>query len=614
MSKSAAVFGAASRAASARVRSLRTRARRALPWALALAGAAAAGIAWWGAGRRAGSGAVLRLPLNFDPGVEVATATGSPFSLSPDGTLLAFVATKNGGAQRLFVRPLAELEAREIGGTEEAQQPFFSPDGKWVGFLAQQKLKKVSVAGGMPVPLGDVPTQMHGATWGSRGEIVISTRGALAAIAEAGGALRVIAAPDTAAGEIAQRFPRLLADGKTVLYESWSKNGLAAARIGLASLDGAKGRILDLAGSYPIGVVDGYLVYGTSPNSIMAVPFDARRGSATGAPTLVIDGAAVGTAGAMKGSLSASGALVYASSRSAEQLVITDARGVARVLLAEARHYENPRFSPDGRRVALSVQSASSADIYLFDLASGAFTRFTTEGRLNDYPEWTPDGKRVLWASNRNGASALWWGPADMSKPAERLMGSPTAGVYDGVVSADGRLLVARVEGVKGLNDLAYRSLAGDTVTKTIVSSPEPKYSPRLSPDGRWVAYSSSEVGTRQVFVTPMPGPGPRVQVSTDGGEAPAWSADGRRLYYVHAKQLIAATLAPGKEFVVASRATALDGGFNIGGQGFHANYDVSRDGTQFLVLRPVSGSVSVIFVNNWTNELRARMAASAAQ
>jgi serine/threonine-protein kinase len=602
MSKTAAIFGVASRAS--------VPMRRLLPWALALAGAAATGLLWSRGEDGDATSAVVRFPLTFDPGVEVITARGSPFALSPDGTLLAFAATTQGGSPRLFLRRLDELEAREIPGTEEAQQPFFSPDGIWIGYYARQELRKVPADGGASVPIGDVPVQIHGASWGSRGEIVFASDGVLRAIPAAGGKPRTIATPDSAAGEILLRFPHLLADGQTILYESWPKEGLAGARIGAVSIDGSNRQVLDLAGASPLGVVDGYLVYAAPVNTIMAVPFDERRAVPTGVPTVVVDGAVVGTAGALKGAVSRNGSLVYASSRTEAQLVLTDGRGPARVLLADPRSYAHPRFSPDGRRVALTVMTATGADIHLLDLASGALSRLTSEGRSNDHAEWSPDGKRVLFTSNRGGPTAIWWQAADLSSSAELLFGAATMSTQGGVVAPDGRTVVAR-----GTGDLLWsRSLAGDTAAKVLLGGTAPQYAPRISPDGRWIAYSSSDLGRRQVFVSPISGPGPRLQVSPDGESDPIWSRDGRRLYYVHSGQLMAATLAPGPQLSVTGRTVALDKGAFDPGLGFHANYDVSPDGTQFLTLRPVGGDASLILVHNWKHELRTRMAANIAK
>ena len=590
----------------ARPLSRAARSRQIAAWLLimlAITGAALAG-AWIGAHREE-AGTTARYPLNFAPDEHASDDIGSPLALSPDGKLLAYVGYK-AGRRSLHVRALAELRARELPGTDGASQPFFSPDGRWVGFVDRSHLKKVPGDGGTVVDLADVGG-FWGASWYRDDQIVVSTRGRLSIVPAIGGTPRPFTKVDTAAG--AQRFPFVLADGKTVLFAFLGRDGVAGARIAVASLESDATRILDLVGTAPAAIIEGRLIYASAGGALMAVPFDERRQRVTGTPVPVIDGVFVGPAGPLKGTVSRSGSLAYFSGSQTKQVMLADSRGEARPLIAQAGLYDHPRLSPDGTRLALEVSTGGASDIYIFDLASGTLARLTTDGAFNVHPEWTPDGKRVLFSSRRLGLSTLLWQPADHSGPAERLYtGSDSLEVTEGVVSSNGGTLVVRTGGDR--NDLWYRRMANDTSMKPLVTGAFDEFGPRISPDGRWVAFASDGSGILQVYVTPLAGPGGRYQVSTDGGATPVWSPDGRRVFYTSNQQLLAATLSLSSAFSVTARDTIVRNGMS--GVPVHASYDVAPDGKHFVILTSSGPNAELIIVHDWKYELRAKTAASA--
>jgi serine/threonine-protein kinase len=582
------------------------KARRAALWILPLIGVAlgAAVMAWLQSpGER--NGTTIRYPLNFAADERFADTQGAPMALSPDGTLLVYVGLK-AGHRNLFLRRLGELHARELPGTEDALQPFFSPDGKWIGFLARTQLKKMSVDGGVAIPIAEVQA-MWGANWYRDDEIVVSTRGRLATIPAAGGSPKVFLAADTAAADASYRFPLVLSDGKTIVFTSFGRGGLASARIGVVSIDGSGKRILDLVGTDPVAVIADQLIYASPNGAIMAVPFDERRHEPTGAPIPVINGAAVGGGGPLKGTASRSGSLVYLSGSSTQQVVLAEPRGASTVLVSQPGQYLHPRLSPDGKQLALEVTTSGAGEIYIFDITSGTLAPLTTDGSLNANPEWTPDGKRVLYASARDGRPGLWWQPADHSGPAERLIRADSVVFVVGVVSADGHTLVVHVDDVRATNDLWYRSLTNDTTMKALVTTPFNEWGPRISPDGRWIAFASDESGSYQVYVTPLPGPGGRYQVSTEGGATPVWSPDGRRLYYSYTGRLEAATLTFAPTFAVTARETLFETVGTV--PPTHANYDITRDGKRFVLLKPTGADAQLVVVHDWKYELRERTA-----
>ncbi len=573
-----------------------------IPWAV-VAAVIVAAVLWNRFSSRGGEPrSAVRFPLTLAPNERIATTMGSTVTISPDGRLIAYSGVGSDGLQRLFVRTLSEIRARPVPGTEDAERPFFSPDGRWIGFFARGQLGKVPVSGGAPVAMPSLRL-MNGASWGPNDMIVVSTADHLSVLSANGGAPRQLTQLDSAAGETSQRWPRVLDDGKTILYTSWRTN-LADARIAVASIEGGPTTILDLPGTFPLGVLDGQLVYASATGALMAVPFDTRRMRPSGAPVVVGDAVVLDSDGAAKAELSPSGSLIYQIGRATMQIVLADRNGQSRTVIAEARRYEFPRFSPDGKRVALTVTTDTSADVWIVDLASGIRTRLTTSGTANDRPEWSADGQRVLYDSNRSGAYALWWQPADGTGAPQVLLGLPGTDILEGVVSHDGRYLVYRT----GPGDIWYRRLDGDTTSHPIAASAGAEYGPRLSPDDRWVAYSSDESGEQQVYVRPFPSLGARYQVSVDGGSEPVWSADGKRLYYRRNRLLKAATFTTTPAFAVTSREELFEGDFIF--QAVHAEYDVAPDGAHFLLLKLAGSDVQTIVVQNWIAELRARTAA----
>ena len=251
----------------------------------------------------------------------------------------------------------------------------------------------------------------------------------LLAVPAAGGTARPVAPLDTARGEASQRFPLPLADGETVLYTSSPGGGWWAiatgSQIGVMSLSKGTTRLLDVPGTLALAVIGDHLIYLNGAGTLMAVPFDSRRARVTGSPVPVGDGIAVGTSGNAFAAISASGSLAYNASAATSQLVLVDLQGRAKLLVPDSKIFGHPRFSPDGKRLAVDITTSASTDIWIYDIGSGISTRLTTEGS-NARPEWSPDGKQVLYMGlshpgQKNGLAALWWQPSDGSGTAKEL-------------------------------------------------------------------------------------------------------------------------------------------------------------------------------------------------
>ena len=578
-------------------------ARRRAPLISAAAGGfalvAVAGALLWGRNgeHREESRPATRFPLSFAANERIATTMGSPVAISPDGKVIAYSGVGIGGAQQLFTRALDEIRARPILDTDDAERPMFSPDGNWLAFMTRGHFRKVPVAGGPVVALPEV-SDVNGSSWGSNDMIVVSSGGRLNVASANGGASRAFGRLDSTTGEMGQRWPRLLADGKTVLYTSW-RTGLDNARIAVASLETGKTTQLGLSGTFPLGVAGGQLIYASVNGSLLAIPFDERSQRVTGAPKIVVENLLVSSDGAAKAALSSNGSLVYQTGKSTMRIVLADGRGGSKPLIAEPGMYEFPRFSPDGKRIAFTVSLDSATNVWTYELSSGALRQVTTGGTINDRPEWMSDSKHLLFDSNRRGMTEIWTQAVDGSASARPLLQLPNAQILEAVISKDGHTLVYRT----GSQDIFYRRLDGDTSAHAVAATAAGEFAPRLSPDGRFVAYSSDETGVAQVYVRPFPGLGDRFQVSVDGGTEPVWSPDGRRLFYRRNRLITAATIAASPRFSVAKREELFEGDFLF--QGVHAEYDISPDGKQFLVMKVAASDVQTIVVQNWLSELR---------
>ncbi len=383
--------------------------------------------------------------------------------------------------------------------------------------------------------------------------------------------------------------------------------GASAAHIGIASLEDGSSTVLDLLGSFPLGVLGGHLIYTTAGGAVMAAPVDLEKRRVTGASLALTDQVEADASGPVSyAQLSADGSLVYVSGAPRRQMVLIGADGVAHPV-GEPGPYSWPRLSPDGRRIAVAVGSITQRDVWIYQLPSGPFTRFTTHGAINDRPEWTPDGKAIVFRSNRGEErAAIWMKPLDGSAAATQVYGRSDSRIDEGVVSPDGKYLLIQRDST-GNGEVWYRGLQGDTTLVHVEGGPSAgDYGARFSPDGHWITYSSSPSGSAEVVIRSFPSLSDRIQISTDGGTTPVWAPDGKRIYYTNNGQLLAANLSASNPPSVASRRVVLPRGYTF--DAVHADYDVGPDGT-LLALQAPSQDASVVVVLNLAAELKARVA-----
>jgi Tol biopolymer transport system component len=574
----------------------------------------------WMVGSRGASKQAIDAAIAPPSGVQVASPVSRflPLAISRDGTRIAFVAHETEGVDRLWVRSLSNGEAKPLAGTERPEGPFFSPDGRSIGFFALGKLKRVDLDGGLVTILADSPDP-RGGSWASDGTILYSPTGtgAIYRISADGGAPVAVTTLDSARGEATHRYPHVLPDGKHFLYLA-RKSGTGAGRNPIIYVGDVRGgkRVPVLEVASNIAYASGHVLY-VRQGALVAQPYDLRRNAVHGrAQTVMADVSMDERFSRASFAVSQHGVLLALTGR-------TDTRAQLRWRGRDGRHGEavgepadyafggTPCISPDGRSAAMAVISPErgNADIWIVDLASGRSRRLTTDTEDHYSCIWSHDGQSIVLTggqppSPRYLASRPVQGLGGMRKIVE----SPSVGgLYPVSQSPTGAVLFS-------VNDLAAQSL-------WIASRPEeppvrllPKtvggqqWTGEFSSDGRFVAYDSDETGQSEIFVTPYPWTGERWQVSQEGGSAPRWGRNGREIFYMDLQNRLmsvdVAQAGDALEFGTIRRLFSLSSGLNSGGWLF----DESPDG-RFLVVEPPTGTVGppVRLLTHWTARLNSK-------
>ena len=508
-----------------------------------------------------------------------------------------------GQATSLYLRRLDQLTSRPIPNTNNAGLPAFSPDGKSIAVIVnRRKLVRVPLDGGPEVTLADVPDD-GGVDWSSSGDIVVGGgafeefRG-LYHVPANGGTLTPLTHIDAKRKEHSHEYPRVLADGRTVVFTIWYGT-VDRAELAVTSLDdGSKVTPLGILAARALGVVNGQLVYVRADGTVMAVPFDVTQRKVSGTPVQLLDsvrmiGAETGYAAAY---MTQAGGLVYATGTLNRHLVWVDRNGATHDAFNEPREFQFVRLSPDGRRAALGISTGTGNNVWILDLAAGTLTPLTTAGRSRN-PSWSSDSRRILFGSNHSGQAALWWQPADGSGPAV-MAGVPRHNPWFVDLSPDGHTTVFNAI-YDGTFNLETFSLDAGHAEHDVSASPiATEVLGRFSPDGHFIAYNSDESGRAEVYVRSFPDVGSRIQISTGGGRRPVWAPDGKTLYYWEGSRLTSATLARDPVLRVVSRKPLFDGHYET-------DYDISHDGTRFLMIQTETSGLNLVVIPDWQTELR---------
>jgi Tol biopolymer transport system component len=556
----------------------------------------------------------------------VTPPTNSPdaFALSPDGRKIAYVATTD-GLSRLWVRPLDSISAQLLPGTENALNPFWSPDSRSLGFFADSELKRIDLGGGQPQNLTDVAATTTGqGAWGADGTILFtpSGLGPLRRIPAAGGQSAV--ATRLGNGEAGHSNPRFLVTGKPGGKEFLFRSLGAASALWLDTLDdgGEPRRVAALgpgesAGEY---LAPGWMAR-VRGNALTAQRFDAVSGRLSGDPVAIAQTVGVDS---FSGAGAFSVAATDSSSRSGQGVAIAwrNGTGGRRRLFWFNRAGQNvgapgagvedpspsfPEISPDGKRVAFTRGTVGSRDLWIHE---GARTsRFTLDPADDFFAIWSPDGARVVFTSNRKGPLDLYQKEANGSGSEEPVLQSAEA-KRPNSWSPDGRFILYWSSRNNG--DLMVLPMTGgDRHQYPFLSTPFNENQGVFSPDGKWVAYASNESGRYEIYVRPFPGPGGKWQVSTGGGTMPRWRPEGGasgkaagkfELYY-HApdQKLMAVTVAGVGGTFVQATPEALFPTHMVPEGTFRQSYDVGLDG-RFLIVTQLDDASSepIHLLLNW--------------
>jgi predicted Ser/Thr protein kinase len=597
-------------------------ARRAIRWwAVTLMAALLAGAAFW-IGSRFSSrppGRLMRLSVDLGPGS--GPGRNVLAALSQDGSRIAFPFMGSDGRRQVATRLLDSEKTDVLAGTEGGTDPFFSPDGQWLGFFANGKLKKVPVQGGAAFTLGDA-INPRGATWGKDGSIVFPPNvvGGLWLVRDSGGAPQQLTDPATK-NQRTHRWPRFLPASQAILFTGHSAAfGFDEAEIDVLDLKTRTWKTVLRGGSDGRYLPSGHLVY-VRQGVLYAVRFDLSRLEVSGTPVPVLQDMFTSrlTGGGHFDAAETTGTLVYHSGKSSDPshpLVWLDASGNTEPLLPVPSYYIGPRLSPDGRLLAVAAGGLLASDLYVWDILRGTRTQLTFNAQSNLDPVWTADGKHLIFSSHTSALYTMWWIRADGAGQPAKLLESPF-NATPGSLSPDGRRLVFTLYGAETTGDLWTLPLdLSDPETpkpgkpEIFLQTPKSERDPVFSPDGRWIVYDSDDTGQPEVYVRPYPGPGGKWVISSGSGRAPRWSRDGRQIFYeTAAGNLMAVDCQPQGDSFGAGKPRPFGGTRTL----VEPNFEVAPDGKRIAAM--MSGesdgpkvNLHVTFLLNFFDELKRRV------
>ena len=515
--------------------------------------------------------------------------------MSPDGQLVFGGAGEKG--PQLFLRALDKWDAVPIPGTEGGYDPFLSPDGQWVGYWAGGQLKKVSVSGGTPGMLCDLPGSDWGVSWGTNGTIVFSDGTRLLMVPETGGKAKVLTTPDQSKGEFAHLLPHVLPGGEAVLFSTKiSPSRWDNPRTEVLTLKSGARKILLEEGADARYADSGYIIF-VRQGTLCAAAFDISRLEVTGAPVPLITNVMQATNArnsdnntfGAQFAFSTSGTLAYVTGGPHPDedgwLVWIDAKGTAQPVLSSTAPYFAPRVSPDGKRVVYKSLGKKN-DIFVADMERGVPMPLTFGG-VNAAPLWTPDGRRVTFSRQEKwGRYRILCVSADGVGEAESLVESDRKLFASSWSSAGDQLAYLRDDPTTGYDVWVLEAKTNKSVP--FLNTRFSETFPEFSPDGQWLAYVSNESGKAEVYVQSYPDKNKKIQISSGGGSAPCWKRDGRQLYFLSSTRLMVVDVAAGPSFGTA-RVLLDYYGYDFLGTPVRS-YDLHPDGRRFLARSDIIG------------------------
>jgi len=578
----------------------------------AIIASAIAGYAICKMSRGDDSSAVVRLSIpvpetetgaDDEPAQIGSTAWAPDVAISADGKRIAFCVLTGSYSQQIYLRQLDSFETVLLPATKNGAMPFFSPNGEWMAFWLAGTLRKIPVRGGEAQILSNGPLTTRGGTWGADGYIYFVSRAGLWRVPENGGSTTRLTKADAAAGERAHVLPRMLPDGKHLLFTIATDRitSYGDAKIAVLSLDSGKWRVV-LEGGSSAQYVSGQLIFGRR-GALYAAPFDLDSLSVTGPSRKVLDGVSTSSSnGAVDYGVASNGDLayipgpVYDAEDAHTEIAAVDWSGKSRTLAILNFRAQTPRMSPDGTKVAMGTLKANG-DISVYDTQSGSSTRVSTESGYECCPVWTPDGSRIIYPADS--PNRIMIRRADGTGDAEVLVHDATMSQVS--CSPDGNMIAYSDWDPARQTDLWLLPLHSTRTPRPLLQTPSRELDPEFSPDGKWIAYASFEAdgGPPQIFVrSTLPGDG-RLQVSVDGGDNARWAKDGRALFFRKGSSFYAAGIRSSGNGLRADKPRRL---FTLPDR---RGFDVTKDGFLTLGSVPVySPHRNVHVIVNWKREL----------
>ena len=541
---------------------------------------------------------------------------GRAVAISPDGNLLGYAA-KN----ELYLRAFGSAVATQIPGSNDGTAPFFSPDGEWIGFFTTRQLKKVAVSGGLPFVVCDVPRGLSG-TWGVDGTIVFSRHGltGLFRVQASGGSSEQFTTRIDSDGD--HDFPDFLPDGKAVLFSISGPNfNFDDGQIVAQSLETGERTVVVDGGFNPRWVETGHLVYARG-GGLFAVEFDPAQLQLKGEPVQFVSGVMQTGAGAQY-AVSNDGSVVYVAGDSTTtapeaELVWVDREGREEVLPVSPNSFGAPRVSPDGNRVIVNVDGVTESDIWLSEISRGTLSKLTTSSAIDGPAIWSPDGEQIVFYSERDEKFALYRMSANGRDAAEHLVDLPGEMAVPSHWTPDGSSVIFSYRGNNDSYDIGVLSVEGEPEWFPLLETETEETNGNVSPDGQWIAYTSDETGSAEVYIERFPDLGYRTLVSTGGGRNPVWSKDGRELFYRDLDRgvLMGVEVTNEPALIVGVPEILFGGRYGLTRLEMRV-YDVAPDGQRFLMLKETRDSDDdaardEIHVGlNWLKQLNSQVSGS---
>ena len=577
---------------------------RAIPWALCVG--LTIGVLRLTVSRKSADGnpPVSRVDVTLPESLqhsELFAAEGEAVAISRDGTQLALVLVR-GAERQVYHRRMDRPEMTALRGTDNARVVCFSPDGHSIAFVTSDRsIKTLSIADGLVKTVAGNADNgaVAGITWTADDRIVYVRRGGLWEASLASGAARQLTTPDTERGEVAHRWPYALPTGSGILFTSSTTSRRDSWRVEVVSTGTGRRQMLIDRATYPMYAASGHLLF-LRDGSLLAAPFDATRLQLTGSPIPVELHMPAGGSGGALLAVSDTGSLVAAPIASGNRLVWVSRNGAesefGRTPQGIVRY---PRIAPDGRRVAISLDTT---DLWVLDSARATSSRLTNGQLLGGAFLWTPDSNRIVFVSSR-GFETI---DANGGATAQPLPGGTSSDSL-GSLSRDGKTLAILRYGLETSTDV-YLVPMDAPIARPLLNSPAFEGGPQFSPDGRWLAYVSNETGRFEVYVRPYPAMDRKWPVSTDGGTGPVWNRNGRELFYRNGAQMMAVDVSTDRDLSLSAPKLLFEHQYSYGTGVTVPNYDVSADGQRFLMVKEEAGGNRVQLVLNWFEELRARV------